>query len=71
MPQRPEHLDFMWNAARKLAEGKAFVRIDFYDVNGKVYFGEITFFPTSGLGGFEPKEWDIKLGNWIKLSNKR
>lgn len=71
MPQRPEHLDLMWNVARKLAEGKAFVRIDFYDVNGKVYFGEITFFPTSGLGGFEPKEWDIKLGNWIKLSNKR
>ena len=56
---------------RKLAEGKAFVRIDFYDVNGKVYFGEITFFPTSGFGGFEPKEWDIKLGNWIKLFNKR
>lgn len=36
--------------AEKLAENIPFVRVDFYDVNGQVYFGEITFYPASGLG---------------------
>lgn len=43
-----------------------FVRIDFYDVNGKIYFGEITFYPGSGLEAFYPAEWDRILGDWIK-----
>ena len=59
-PQRPEHLELMWEASRKLAKGTFFTRIDFYDVNGKIFFGEITFFPTGGMGGFEPKDWDYK-----------
>lgn len=66
-PPCPDHLDYMWEAARKLAIDKPFSRIDFYDVNDKVYFGEITFFPTSGMGGFEPEEWDYTLGSLIKL----
>ena len=44
-----------------------FARIDFYEINEKVYFGEITFYPASGFEGFNPKEWDLKLGEWIKL----
>ena len=45
-----------------------FVRIDLYNINQKIYFGEITFFPMSGLGDFRPKEWDKKLGDLIFLS---
>lgn len=69
-PQRPDNLETMWRLATKLAEGKPFSRIDFYDTGDKVYFGEITFFPTSGLGGFDPQEWDYKFGEWITLPQK-
>ena len=57
----------MWKAAKQLAEGKPFVRVDFYEDNNTVLFGEITFYPTSGMGGFSPSEWDEKLGDLIKL----
>lgn len=67
--KKPNNLDLMWNAAAKLATNIPFSRIDFYDVGDKVYFGEITFFPTSGLGGFDPEEWDYKFGNLTTLPN--
>lgn len=66
-PKKPCHYEQMWEAARKLANNKPFSRIDFYDTGNHVYFGEITFFPTSGFGGFEPQEWDLKFGSWIQL----
>lgn len=66
---KPEHLANMVNMCRQLAAGIPFSRIDWYVVNGKVHFGEITFFPASGLGELTPKEWNYKLGEWIKLPN--
>lgn len=66
-PQKPKDYELMWNAAKKLAKDKPFSRIDFYQARDKVLFGEITFFPTSGLGGFSPEEWDYKFGSMIKL----
>lgn len=66
-PQKPEHFELMWNAARKLAEGQHFSRIDFYDNGKQFFFGEITFFPTSGMGGFDPNDYDDILGAMIKL----
>lgn len=65
--KRPEGLSEMTELARKLSEGMKQVRIDFYDINGKVYFGEITFFHWSGMVPFEPEEWDSTLGEWIGL----
>lgn len=65
--ERPKQLEKMWQAATMLAKDKAFSRIDFYETGDNVYFGEITFFPTSGLGGFEPQEWDLKFGQMLKL----
>lgn len=53
--------------ATKLAKGLPFSRIDFYEINGKSYFGEITFYPASGNGNFRPAEWNEKLGKLIKL----
>lgn len=70
MPQCPNQYIKMWQLAELLAEGKPFSRIDFFNVGDKVYFGEITFFPTSGLGGFDPVEWDSIFGGWIKLPSK-
>lgn len=66
-PKKPCHYDQMWESARKLAKNKPFSRIDLYDTGNHVYFGEITFFPTSGLGGFDPKEWDFKFGKYLLL----
>lgn len=67
----PSTLHRMIEQAEKLSKGISFVRVDFYDHNGTVYFGEITFFPAGGMGAFEPKEWDYTLGNWINLPEKR
>lgn len=55
--------------ATKLSRGIPQVRIDFYDINGHIYFGEITFFHWSGMKPFVPYEWDEKLGNMIVLPN--
>ena len=65
---KPRCLEKMLYIASRLSKGKTFSRIDLYLVRGKVYFGEITFFPASGMGSFEPREWDYKLGEMIKLS---
>lgn len=53
----------MKGLSRKLSKGLPQYRIGFYDINGKVYFGEITFFHWSGLTAFEPKEWNYIFGN--------
>lgn len=63
----PSNLGKMIELAEKLAKDKIFVRVDFYDVNNKIYFGEITFFPASGMGKFTDEKWDFKLGEMIKL----
>lgn len=57
----------MIELAEKMSQNIPFVRIDFYNVNGKIYFGEITFYPASGFGKFEPEQWDTKIGEWIKI----
>ncbi len=68
-PMKPAKYDKMWNLAQQLAHGLTFSRIDFYNVGNDVYFGEITFFPTSGMGGFDPDEYDILFGKMIDLPN--
>ncbi|MBW9324173.1 glycosyl transferase [Enterococcus casseliflavus] len=67
---RPEKLDEMINLAEILSENIPFVRVDLYEVDGKVYFGELTFFPASGLEGFVPECWDKTLGEWLILPEK-
>jgi len=64
---KPKSFEKMLEYARKLSAGMSLARIDFYEVQGKPYFGEITFFPYSGLEKFDKEEWNLKLGNWIKL----
>lgn len=64
---KPHNYDEMLSIASKIAQGIPFVRVDLYNINGKIYFGEITFFPAAGFGRFDPEEWDYTLGDWIKL----
>ena len=70
-PKKPTNYNKMWNLAEKLAKGLPFSRIDFYEVGNTVFWGEITFYPTSGMGGFEPSKYDEIFGNMIKLPNKK
>lgn len=65
--EKPHALDVMIDICRKLSKDIPFVRIDLYYVDNKVYFGEITFYPASGLGSFCPPEWDDKLGSMLEL----
>lgn len=66
----PKNLNLMISLAEKLAGNTAFIRVDFYDVKGKIYFGELTFYPAAGFGRFDPEDWDKKLGDLIKLDVK-
>ena len=67
---RPEELDEILELSRTLAKELPFVRTDFYIINHKVYFGEITFFPASGMKAFEPDSWDGTFGSWLELPEK-
>ena len=66
----PKKLDEMIGVCRNLSKNIPFVRVDLYVIDGNVYFGEITFYPASGLGLFTPAEWNLKLGEMIKLPSK-
>lgn len=68
--QRPETLEQMLDLARRMSEGHPFLRVDFYEIEGKVYFSEYTFFSDAGMAIFTPEEWDTKLGEWITLPRK-
>lgn len=62
---KPQNLQLMIELAGRLSAGIPFVRVDFYEIKGKVYFGEMTFFPGGGMEEFSPIEWDYKLGELI------
>lgn len=66
----PENLKKMATLAEQLASGHPFLRVDFYEIDRQIYFGELTFFPASGFGKFTPPEWDSVLGSWIVLPKK-
>lgn len=65
--EKPKTYEQMVSIAEKLAQEIPFLRVDFYENQGKLYFGEMTFFPASGFEEFSPSEWDKTLGEWIKL----
>ena len=63
----PSNLSEMICLAETLSANYKFLRVDLYNVNGKIYFGELTFYPAAGMGAFIPEEWDEKLGNMLAL----
>lgn len=66
----PENINEMFALARKLSIGFSHIRIDLYNINGAIYFGEYTFHHWSGMAYISPKQWDIELGNWIDINLK-
>jgi len=64
---RPENYEMMKKIAEKLSKGRKHIRVDLYNINGKIYFGELTFAHFCGWVPFEPEEWDYIFGSWINL----
>jgi len=65
--EKPSNFEELKVLAKKLAQGFPFVRVDFYSVNDKSYFGEMTFYPTDARDDFYPKEYNKIIGDMIKL----
>jgi len=70
LPNKPETFGEMIRIAEKLSVGIPHVRVDLYECNLHIYFGELTFFPGSGFHTFSDEKWDYKLGEWIKLPER-
>lgn len=66
-PELPDSFAEMKRIAEILSAGIPHVRVDLYDVNGKIYFGELTFFDSSGFDRLQPESWDRKIGDMLKL----
>jgi len=62
----PDNFDKMIEIAKKLSKGTDFIRVDLYNVNGRVIFGELTNYPEAGTGRFYPPSWDKKFGSCWK-----
>lgn len=70
-PQLPSSFEAMKVLAQKLSQGVPQVRVDFYEVNGHIYFGEFTFSHFAGMVPFVPESWDQTMGDWVRLPEKR
>ena len=64
---RPETYDEMLRLATELSKDCPFLRVDFYEIKGRLYIGELTFFPGAGLEQFRPISKDYELGEWLQL----
>lgn len=67
----PEKLHVMTRLAEKLSAGISFLRVDFYYVDHKIYAGELTFYPASGLKPYTDMEWDRIMGSWLQLPEQK
>lgn len=64
---KPKNLDEMFEIASKISKGFPFVRVDLYNINGKIYFGEMTFTPAAGLSTSYSEEGDLHLGSLLDI----
>lgn len=71
LPEKPTHFQEMVDVAKQLSHGHPFLRVDLYEINGRVYFSELTFSPCAGFMQFEPEEYDLKLGSMLELPVKK
>ena len=65
--EKPKQFELMIELSKKLSEGIPHVRVDFYESEGNIYFGELTFYHWGGMVPFEPDEWDRTFGDWLKI----
>ena len=68
--EKPHNFNKMIEFSKMLSKDIPHVRVDWYEVNGKLYFGELTFYTCSGFIPFETEEWDYKMGEMLELPYK-
>ena len=66
-PSKPESFEKMKDLATILSKGIPHVRVDFYEINGRIYFGEMTYSHWGGMVPFTPDSYDRQFGDWIKI----
>ncbi|MBQ5364543.1 MAG: hypothetical protein IIU49_00585, partial [Spirochaetales bacterium] len=67
----PENIGEMFSIARKLSAGHPFIRVDMYNIGGRIYFSELTFFTHGGFFILYPDQsWDRRLGDYLDLPDK-
>ncbi len=71
LPAKPVCFDEMVEIAKKLSENIPFVRVDLYQINGTVFFGEMSFFPTGGVSKFYPEKYNDLIGDLIILPKRK
>ena len=69
-PKKPKNFDLMKIISEKLSLNLPQIRVDLYEINGNIYFGELTLFHHSGMVQFDPPTWDYQLGELLKLPQK-
>ncbi|ULT56201.1 glycosyl transferase [Neobacillus drentensis] len=67
IPPKPLNFELMKTFAEELSQGHLFLRVDLYEINGRVYFSELTFSPTSGFIPIQPPEYDLQVGRLLEL----
>lgn len=70
VPPKPVCFDEMKKLAGQLSKGIPHVRVDFYEIDGKVYFGEFTFYHNGGWSPVYPSSMGLTMGDWIHLPKK-
>lgn len=70
LPDKPKQFDKMVKFSEILSKGIPQVRCDFYEADGELYFGEMTFYHWGGMTKFNPSSFDLKMGNWITLPKR-
>ena len=70
VPEKPNNFEEMKDVVKKLCKDMSHVRVDLYSCNNHVYFGEMTFYDSSGYDNFSSDEWDVKIGSFLTLPHK-
>ena len=65
MVRMPSNLNLMINNAEQIGAYAPFMRVDMYNIKGKIYFSECTLYPAGGYGPFTDNTWDLQLGHWM------
>ena len=71
LPSKPKNFEKMKELAKKLSKNIPFVRVDFYEIENKVFFSELTFYPCAGYVPFEPEKYDEILGDMLELPKEK
>lgn len=70
LPDKPKNYDEMLRIAASISKEMPHLRVDFYEVDCKIFIGELTLYDGSGMEAFDPPEWDEKIGAWLELPSK-